>query len=93
MTLVERGERLLANLVEELARDPQQRHTRATDDELRLAAGAVRSVLDGLRRGAPPTSDGSLARMAVDSWSLTAELTNQLVEFDRACRQDVRRGQ
>ena len=58
------------------------RTTRATDEDLEKVAAVLHAALRLDRSDGRSRLAGVIARLVVDRWSLTSNLSNRLVEFD-----------
>ena len=88
--LSEFGRRLLTDLREELQIDAAQRRTEASTETLRWVIHELERMVEEVdSNNLPPKAERQpeLARAIIDSWSLTAQLSQDLITFERLFRQ------
>jgi hypothetical protein len=82
-TVAEQAHALLVAVHDEARLPPAQRATHATDEDLNDVAAVLHAVA-GPDRGARLA--GLISRTVTDRWSLTAALSERLVNFDHRLR-------
>jgi hypothetical protein len=82
-TVAEQAHALLVAVHDEARLPPAQRATHATDEDLNDVAAVLHAVT-GPNRGARLA--GRISRTVTDRWSLTAALSERLVNFDHRLR-------
>ncbi len=85
-TLAEQAHALLGAVQDEMRLPPAQRTTSATDDDLNRVAAVLHAITRPDRPDSGTRLAGLVSRTATDRWSLTAALSEQLVEFDQRLR-------
>lgn len=84
---VDQGRRLIQALNDDLAIDRSARQTGARDEEILWVRDQGQHIVDVVEaRTLPPRQERfpMIGRMVTDTWSLTAPLSRDLIEFEQA---------